>query len=247
MNRWLQLGLPMLLMVAFAASRWPGLTPDNFSAVYGLVFCGGVFLPRNAGWRPPRRLALLMRKGWWRFPLLVLSWPLRNPALFLPLGTLFITDLLLNLHYRRLYAANPDAFGAPIEFFNAYLLANYVSYVLLFWLGTRFQPTSHWLKLVGGGMLGAVVFYLTSNTASWLQLPGYAKTFTGWIQALTVGLPGWPPTWIFFLKTLASGGLFTGLFAGAMKLALREARAPEPEAGEESEDGDQPEPEQAKA
>lgn len=203
-------------MAVFAVGRWPGLMPDNFSAVYALVFCGGVFLPR--------------RLAWW-----------------LPLATLWMTDVLLNLHYRRLYESNPDAYAAPMELFSPYLLANYASYAALIWLGTRFKPTAHWLKLVGGGILGALVFYVVSNTASWLQLPGYAKTFSGWLQALTVGLPGWPPTWVFFLKTLASGGLFTGLFVGAMKLATRETEAREPAAEEESAEEDRPQTEEAKA
>jgi hypothetical protein len=46
----------------------------------------------------------------------------------------------------------------------------------------------------------------------------YAKTLAGWIQAITTGLPGYPPTWEFFRNTLLSGGIFSGLFAGAMKL-----------------------------
>lgn len=216
MSVWIKIGLPVLLMVVFAAGRWPGLMPDNFSVVYALVFCGGVFLPRKLAW-------------------------------WLPLATLLMTDFLLNLHYQRLYAANPDAYAAPMKFFSPYLLANYASYALLIWLGTRFKPSTHWLKLIGGGVLGALIFYLISNTASWLQLPGYAKTFSGWLQALTVGLPGWPPTWVFFLKTLASGGLFTGLFVGAMKFATREVEVNEPADEEEAAADDRPQPEEAKA
>jgi hypothetical protein len=208
--------LPVLLMLAFALTRWPGLLPQNFSAAYALVFCAGVFLPR--------------RLAWW-----------------LPLTTMLATDLLLNLHYRRLYEANPGAYAAPMEFFNPYLLANYLSYGLLTWLGTRFQPAAHWLQILAGGVLGALLFYLISNTASWLQLPGYAKTFAGWIQALTVGLPGFPPTWTFLLKTLLSGGLFTGLFAGALKLTGASESAREKEAPEAKEDEGDAEPEEAKA
>jgi hypothetical protein len=91
-----------------------------------------------------------------------------------------------------------------------------------------------------GGLLGAVLFYLTTNTASWLYNPDYSKTLAGWIQALTGGIPGYPPTWTFFRNTLMSGGLFTGLFAGALKLTegsesaeekeAKEAQAEEPEA-----------------
>ncbi len=219
-NFWTKIGLPVLLMMVFAMSRWPGVMPDNFSAVYALVFCGGVFLPRKLAW-------------------------------WLPLATLFVTDLLLNAHYVRLYeanlAANPDANVAPVEFFNPYLLANYASYAVLIWLGSRFKPTAHWLKLAGGGVLGALGFYLISNTASWLQLPGYAKTLTGWIQALTLGLPGFPPTWVFFLKTLISGGLFTGLFVGAMKFATREVESPEAEADEKPVEDDARQPEESQA
>ena len=46
------------------------------------------------------------------------------------------------------------------------------------------------------------------------------KTLAGWIQALSRGLPPYPPTWEFFRNTLISGGLFTGLFAGAMKMTV---------------------------
>ena len=47
---------------------------------------------------------------------------------------------------------------------------------------------------------------------------GYEKTLAGWLRALTTGMPGYPPTWEFFRGTLLSGGLFSGLFVGAMKL-----------------------------
>lgn len=210
--------LPVLLMLAFAATRWPGLLPLNFSAAYALVFCAGVYLPRKLAW-------------------------------WLPITTMLVTDLLLNLHYRQLYEANPSAYAAPMEFFNPYLLANYLSYGLLTWLGTRFRPAAHWLKILAGGVLGALLFYLISNTASWLQLPGYAKTFAGWIQALTIGLPGFPPTWTFLLKTLLSGGLFTGLFVGALKLTEASESATEKEAPKTDEDepAEDAKPEEAKA
>lgn len=208
--------LPILLMLALAVSRWPGLMPGNFSAVYALAFCGGVFLPRKL-------------------------------ALWLPISTLFVTDLLLNLHYRAESQASPGEYVSEVSFFSPYLLANYVAYGLLIWFGTRFKPNAKWFELAGGGILGALVFYLISNTASWAQFAGYEKSIAGWIQALTVGLPGFPPTWMFALKTLLSGGLFTGLFVGAMRLAEREVEAKDPETDAETEGDNLPEPEEAKA
>jgi hypothetical protein len=89
--------------------------------------------------------------------------------------------------------------------------------------------------------LGAVLFYLITNTASWLHNPEYPKTLAGWIQALGQGTPGWPPTWTFFRNTLLSGGLFTGLFAGALKLTESSESAKEKETEEET--APEPEPE----
>ena len=72
------------------------------------------------------------------------------------------------------------------------------------------------------GLLGALLFYLITNTASWLfnpfHNPEYTKDFMGWLVALIRGTGGWPETWQFFRNTMFSGGLFTALFVGAMKL-----------------------------
>src|SRR5258708_5601541 len=127
-------------------------------------------------------------------------------AWWLPLGTLLVTDILLNLFY----------YHEPV--LNGYMLVKTLSFVLIVLLGRKFSPRMSWLRLVCGGLLGAILFYLVTNTASWLYNPGYAKTLAGWFQALTSGIPGYPPTWAFFRNTLMSGGLFTGLFAGAMKI-----------------------------
>jgi len=66
---------------------------------------------------------------------------------------------------------------------------------------------------------GSCGFYLITNTASWLTSPGYARTAAGWIQALTVGLPGYPPTWLFFRNALVSDACFTVSFLACLKLA----------------------------
>ncbi len=156
-------------------------------------------------------------------------------AWWLPLGTLLTTDLLLNWHYH-----------APL--LGSEMLGNYAAYVGLIWLGRQFNTRTSWVNLLGGGLLGAILFYLITNTFSWLHDPAYTKNLAGWIQALTLGTPGWPHTWEFFRNTLGSGGLFTGLFAGAMKLgeALEPQEEAEPE-GEPNPETAPSEPEEAKA
>jgi len=121
-----------------------------------------------------------------------------------------------------------------------------VAYVLMIGLGKWMGGKRPWWLLVGGGLAGAIVFYLITNAAAWLYLP-YEKTLTGLIQALTRGLPGYPPTWEFFRNTLLSGGIFTGLFVGAMKAseAMEEEKE---EATEQEEEGErEPQGEEADA
>ena len=157
-------------------------------------------------------------------------------AWWLPLGTLLLTDVLLNgLYYHY-----------PI--FNAYLLINYLGYAALILVGRKFTRQTSWLKLVSGGMLGAILFYVITNTAAWLYEPTqpYPKTPTGWWQALTIGTAGWPETWKFFRNTLLSGGLFSGLFAAAMKLTAESSQQVPSEAEAETETTDAA-PEEAKA
>jgi hypothetical protein len=139
---------------------------------------------------------------------------------WLPMGTLLITDIFLNAFY----------YHEPL--INTYMLVKTVSFVGIVALGCLFSAQMSWLKLLGGGLLGAVLFYLVTNTASWLHNPEYAKTLAGWLQALTAGTANYPPTWTFFRNTLLSGGLFTGLFVGAMKLTATAESAKEKETEE---------------
>ena len=194
-------GFAVLLVGLLAVCRWPGVLPPNFSPVYALAFCAGVYLPG--------------RLAWW-----------------LPMGILLITDAVLNIHY-----------NVPI--LSSYMALNYAAYAALSALGRRFSARSSWLHLLGGGLLGALLFYLITNTSAWFNpAPGpfpqaaYPKTLLGWVQALTVGTSPWPPTWTFFRNTLLSGGLFTGLFASIVRFVPpTEPETREPgtdEAGEDS-------------
>jgi len=155
-------------------------------------------------------------------------------AWWLPLGVLLVTDVGLNLFYYDVAAV------------SGRMLVNYVAFAGIIGLGHWFRGRKSWLALLSGGLLGALLFYFITNTASWLSDPGYSKTLAGWIQALTTGLPGYPPTVAFFRNTLLSGGLFTGLFAAGMKLSdkLQPEAEEEPEPAEE---GEEPAPEESKA
>src|SRR5438046_1414659 len=148
----------------------------------------------------------------------------RRAAWWLPVSIMLVTDILLNVFYYRVAAV------------GWYMVANYLSYAAIIWLGQKFSARASWLKLVGGGLLGAILFYLVTNTISWLQNPVYPKTLTGWIQALTTGQPGFPPTWMFFGNSLWSSGLFIGLSFGAMKVSKKMEAEEKEDAAETAEE-----------
>lgn len=135
-------------------------------------------------------------------------------ALLAPLGALVLSDLALNLHYHV----------APFGFDE---LLRYACYGLGVASGLALRRLGIGLP----GTLAAVVansllFYLVTNTTSWLGNPAYPQSLAGWIQSLTVGQPGFPPTWTFLRTSLLSDLLFATLFLLAFRRVARPAPAP---------------------
>jgi hypothetical protein len=199
------------LMIAFAVTRWPGFFPEEWAS-----FSAAYAICFCAGVYFSRAVA------WW-----------------LPLLTLFVSDIFLNIFYYH---------TAPI---TVYMLPNYVMYGALVALGRLHSGKKSWWRLVFGGAGGAVLFFLVTNTVAWLQNEKYPKTWAGWLAAMTTGIPGWPPPWVFLRNSFLSGGLFTGLFAAAMKLTASSEsefdKEPVKAGEEEEEQAPVPEPEKADA
>jgi hypothetical protein len=122
-----------------------------------------------------------------------------------PLLTLFISDVIINLSYR-----------API--FDAQILVRYVALALVAAVGLLLQNRASLKTLLPASILGSTLFYIITNSFSWLSDPGYAKDLAGLIQSLTVGLPQYSatPTWMFFRNSLVSDFIFTCLFVVCM-------------------------------
>ena len=122
-----------------------------------------------------------------------------------PLLTLFISDVIINLRY-----------GAPL--LDPQILVRYAALALVGCLGFLFQSRASLKTLLPASIVASTMFYVITNTFSWLSDPGYAKNIAGLIQSLTVGLPQYSatPTWMFFRNSLISDLIFTGLFVLCM-------------------------------
>jgi hypothetical protein len=129
-----------------------------------------------------------------------------------PLGALFVSDVVLNYHYEA-SLLNPLIFG------------RYLALAVVCFIGMALQNRATFKTLLPASVGASVVFYAITNAFSWLSDPGYVKSFAGLVQALTVGLPGFPPTWMFFRNSLVSDLFFTCVFVACMHLGRNWERA----------------------
>ncbi len=131
-----------------------------------------------------------------------------------PLATLFISDVVINLRY-----------GAPL--FDPQIVVRYAALALVGCIGVLLQNPASLKTLLPASIVGSTFFYAITNAFSWLMDPGYAKNFAGLVQSLTVGLPQYSatPSWMFFRNSLISDLLFTLLFVLCMNVGRSRERS----------------------
>jgi len=158
----------------------------------------------------------------------------------IPFVALALSDVYINNFYARQYG-----FHWPVSGLVARTACFGVALLIGAWVAKR----KSWLSLLNGGLLGALVFYLVTNTQSWAADPFYAKTLAGWWQAMTIGHPEYPPTIYFFRNTLFGDLMFTGLFSGIMEWVAHRKGEPSLLDDDETEEEEtaEAETEQAKA
>lgn len=224
-------------MLGMVKEKWNHVLPFIFVALFALSRWPGL-LP----WDFSAVYALVFCSGVYFSKRL--SW-------WLPLVVMLTTDVALNCYYQHKHPEY-EVWSAPNL---ANLSFNYAAYIVMVFLGRQFKPRSSFFALIGGSLLGAILFYLITNTASWFFNPfndsEYVKTLAGWITALTKGVSGWPSTLEFFRNTLLGTGLFASLFVAAEKLTASTESPADKVAGasadEAEAEGGEATPEEAKA
>ncbi len=150
----------------------------------------------------------------------------------IPFVALMLSDIYINWFYAKEYGYTWPVSGT---------IARTACFGLALLIGAWVAKRKSWLNLLSGGLLGAIAFYIVTNTQSWAADPFYAKTIAGWWQALTIGHPEYPPTVYFFRNTLFGDLMFTGLFAGIMEwMAHRKGEPSLLDTEEEEEPEEQP-------
>jgi hypothetical protein len=142
------------------------------------------------------------------------------PAKFkftVPIVALLISDIVLN-----------TAYGFSLA--SPFVISHYIGFALVGMLGWLLRNRASAKTILPASIAASVLFYVVTNSVSWMFDPGYAKTLAGLFQSLTVGLPAYSatPSWMFFRNSVVSDLLFTGLFILCFHLgrASEPARAP---------------------
>ena len=125
----------------------------------------------------------------------------------IPMIALLMSDVVLNAHY-------------GFSLVNPFVISHYIGFAIVGCLGLLLQSRASWKTLLPASIGASLIFYVITNSVSWMYDPGYAKNFAGLIQSLTVGLPQYSatPTWMFFRNSVASDLLFTLLFVVCINL-----------------------------
>jgi hypothetical protein len=133
-----------------------------------------------------------------------------------PMIALLISDIVLNIHY-------------GFSLVSPFVLSHYLGFAIIGCLGLLLQSRASWKTLLPASVAASLIFYVVTNSVSWIYDPGYVKNFAGLIQALTVGLPQYSatPTWMFFRNSLVSDLIFTCLFVLCMNAGRSMGRSRE--------------------
>lgn len=132
-------------------------------------------------------------------------------AWMLPIGILFVSDLAL-----AMLLGYPAFSSAQFVSWSCILAVVGIGRLLS---RASFSTPRFFSALIGSGL----IFYIVTNAAAWIGNPSYPRGLGGLWMSLTTGLPGYPPTWMFYRNALVSDLIFGSLLLAVWAVACRVA------------------------
>lgn len=157
---------------------------NNYIVAILLILLGAVsrLFPHPANFAPIAAIALF---GGLYLP--------RKFAIVIPLFALFISDLVIGFYDWKI------------------MLIVYASFALSGFIGLKVREVKNFSTILLATTLGAIIFYLTTNTAVWLFGTMYPHTASGLMQSFVLAIP-------FFKNSLLGDLFYTGILVGAMEI-----------------------------
>lgn len=103
---------------------------------------------------------------------------------------------------------------------GGYTLVSLGVFFLVARLGGRLSARAGTGTLLGGTMVATFGHYVVLNTWSWAVSPLYAPSLAGWWQSQTIGIAGFPPSYLFLRNALVADLVWCALGL-AVFLAVR--------------------------
>ncbi|MBU4284992.1 hypothetical protein KKF60_00535 [Patescibacteria group bacterium] len=120
-------------------------------------------------------------------------------ALIVPIVAIFVSDLF-------------------IGFYDAKLMAGvYLSFILVGLIGLFIKKHKNIGTIIGGTVLGSVLFFLITNFAVWAFYSWYPHTLNGLSQCFTMALP-------FFRGTLIGDLFYVAILFGVYEVVIASVR-----------------------
>jgi hypothetical protein len=116
-------------------------------------------------------------------------------AIVLPFAAMFFSDLFIGLY------------AWPV------MLSVYAGFIIMSLIGLMIRKDKKLSTVLGGTILGSVIFYLLTNFAVWSFGSWYEHNLTGLISCYAMAIP-------FFRNSLLGDLFYTGILVGAYEADL---------------------------
>ncbi len=119
----------------------------------------------------------------------------RKMAFVLPIAAMLVSDLFIGFYSWKMMAAV------------------YLSFIAMVGIGLLVKQNKKFSTILGGTLLGSLLFFLITNAAVWAFGTMYPHSLSGLMSSYTMAIP-------FFKNTLMGNLFFVGMLVGSMEAIM---------------------------